>query len=128
MLFGTAVTVGSFVVGLRWGVVGVAALFAVARTITSVTFGWTTCRAIDLPVTTFARGMATVVRVAVPMAAGVYLLRTGLVFAGLPAAARLALLVLAGIAMWAALIAWQARDLAAELVRLLLPRSPFGRR
>jgi O-antigen/teichoic acid export membrane protein len=121
MLFGTAVTVAAFVVGLRWGVVGVAALFAVARTITSVTFGWTTCRAIGLPFTTFARGATPVVRVAAPTAAGVYLLRIGLVSAGLPPAPRLVLLVLAGIAIWGGLIAWQARDLAAELARLLLP-------
>lgn len=121
MVFSTTITVGAFVAGLQWGVVGVAGLFAISRVVGSTVFAWTTCRTIGLPLLRYMRGFSPIVRVSVPMAGAVYLLRIGLVAAGVGTAPRLVLLVAAGIAIYGALVLWQARDLAAELVRMLAP-------
>src|SRR5207237_9278517 len=48
MLFSTTVTFSGFVVGLHWGVAGVAGSFAVARTIVLFANTWQMCRLIKL--------------------------------------------------------------------------------
>lgn len=121
MVFATALTVGAFVAGLQWGVVGVAGLFAASRVIVTVVFAWTTCRAIGLPLVRYFLGFSPIVRISVPMAVAVYLLRIGLLAAGVGTAPRFVLLVAAGVGIYGALVFWQARDLAAELARMLLP-------
>lgn len=122
MIFSTLVTVGAFVAGLHWGVVGVAGLFAVARALVAGSFGWLTSRRIGQPVSDFVRGVARVAGLVLPMAVVVYLLRLALVSAGVPAAARLALLVVIGAGFYVWLVRWRAPDLLREVTGLLLPR------
>lgn len=121
MFFSTAITVGAFVAGLQWGVVGVAGLFAASRLVGSLVFAHTTCRRIGLPLRRYLFSFSPIVRVALPMGVAVYLLRLGLVEAGVAQALRLVLLVLAGVGIYCILVGLQARDLAVELFRLLLP-------
>ena len=47
-LFSTPVTVGAFVIGLHWGVVGVAASFAISRFIVTPVSTYITCRTLDV--------------------------------------------------------------------------------
>lgn len=121
MTFSTAVTVSAFVVGLHWGVVGVAGFYALARVIVGVVYAWTTCRRIGLPQLDYARGIARIARLAFPMAVLSYLVRIGLVSAGVPAGWRLLLVTAFGAVVYFLLVRWRAPDLLAEIRRMLLP-------
>lgn len=124
----TLLTVGAFVVGLQWGVVGVAGLYAVARAIVGVAYAWTTSRRVGLALREWGRGVARIAELALPMALAVFLVREGLVVLGVPAAARLVLASAAGAALYFVLVRWRAPDLLNEIRRMLVPRrrTPEG--
>jgi len=127
MTFSTAITLAAFVGGLTWGVVGVAGLFAVARTITLVVYTWTTCRTIELPISRFARLVVWVLSSALPMTAFLIGGRALLVHEHVPAAVRLAVLIVAGAVVYVGTIAW--RDPAMiEEIRALIGRRRRARR
>jgi O-antigen/teichoic acid export membrane protein len=125
MTFSAVITVVAFVLGLHWGIVGVAALFAVSRTIAMVVFTWLTCRTIAMPVREFVRSTGWVAALSLPMGVAVYLARVGLIDAGVPAAARLAVLVLLGAGVYGGLVVWRAPELLAE-VRGLFRRNNYA--
>jgi O-antigen/teichoic acid export membrane protein len=114
MTFSAVITVLAFVLGLQWGIVGVAAFFAMSRTISMVVFTWTTCRTIAMPVMEFVRSTGWVAALSLPMGVAVYLARVALVDAGVPAAARVAVLVLLGAGVYGGLVVWRAPELLAE--------------
>jgi O-antigen/teichoic acid export membrane protein len=131
MSFSTAITLAAFVGGLTWGVVGVAGLFAVARTITLVVYTWTTCRTIELPISRFARLVAWVLSSALPMTACLLGGRALLVHEHVPAATRLAVLIVVGAAVYVATIALRDPTMikdARALVRNRLPGASRPRR
>jgi hypothetical protein len=115
----------AFAVGLQWGIIGVAALFAVSRTIAMVVFTWLTCRTIAMPVREFVRSTGWVAALSLPMGVAVYLARVALVAAGVPAAARLAVLVLLGAGVYGGLLVWRAPELLSE-VRGLFRRNNYA--
>jgi hypothetical protein len=127
MAVSTVITVGAFVAGLRWGVVGVAGLYAAARAIVAVAYAWTTCRRVGLPLLAYGRGVVHGARLALPMALGVYLLRRELVALHVPASPRLVLVACAGFASYLLLVRWRAPDLLEEIARTLVPRSTAAR-
>lgn len=127
MTFSTALTLAAFVGGLTWGVVGVAGLFAAARTITFVVYTWTTCRTIGLPVSRFARLVARVLSLAAPMTAVLVGGRALLVYEHVPAGARLALLIVAGAVVYVATIAWRDPALIEEIRAQVSRRLRGGR-
>lgn len=127
MFFSTLLTVGAFAAGLRWGVVGVAGLYAVARTIVGVAYAWTTSRRVGLPLVEYGRGVARVARLALPMAVVTYALRRELVVLGVPAAARLVLVTAVGAASYLLLVRWRAPDLLEQITRMLWPRAGASR-
>ena len=96
MIFSGIVTVGAFGAGVHWGIVGVAAGFAIARTLVLPVFTVSACRAAKTTVFAFVRAVHRVVELSVGMAAVVYGLRLVLVSSGVGAGPRLVLLVLAG--------------------------------
>jgi O-antigen/teichoic acid export membrane protein len=119
-LFSTPVTLAAFAIGLHWGVVGVAASFAVSRFVVTPVSTFITCRTLGCsPV--YVRGEALVVCLAVVMAAAVEVARLGLMHAGVPAGARLAVVVLFGIAIYGGLLLLFAPRVIREL-RMLAPR------
>jgi O-antigen/teichoic acid export membrane protein len=122
MLFSTLVTVGAFVAGLHWGVVGVAGLYAAARLIVGVAYNWTTCRRVGLPFLDCGRGVARVMSLALVMALAAYGSRQGLIAAGAPAAVRLVVVVVLGAAVYVLLVRWWAADILEQIVRMLRPR------
>lgn len=122
MTLSTLLTVGAFVAGLRWGVVGVAGLYAAARVVVGVLYAWTTSRRVGLPLLEWGSGVARIARLALPMAIVAYLLRHGLVLLQVPAAWRLALVAFAGAASYLLLVRWRAPDLLAEIRRMLVRR------
>ncbi len=123
MVFSTVLLVGGFAVGLHWGVVGVAAVTAFTRTAVVVCYAAVTSRALRMPVSSFVSHAASVFSLAVPMAIGVFVVRIGLVHAGVGPGARLAVLVPLGACLYGAGIAWRGRDLASDASAILLRRG-----
>jgi len=122
MFLSTLITVGAFVAGLQWGVVGVAGLYAAARAIVSVLYAWTTCHRVGMPLRAWGRGVARIARLVLPMAFVVFVGRYGLVALHVPAAARLVLVTALGAGFYVWLVHWRAPDLLAEITRLIMPR------
>ena len=87
-IFWFAAGVVSFVIGLQWGIVGVAAAYAVACTFVEPVNTWLTTRALETSVWRILRGLAPVVEASAAMGAialgTMLLLRAG----GVPPAAR----------------------------------------
>jgi O-antigen/teichoic acid export membrane protein len=123
MAFSTVLTVGAFVAGLQWGVVGVAGLYAAARALVGVAYAWTTSRRVGLPLIDYGRGVTRIARLALPMALLAYALRLALVALHVPAAPRLVLVGVVGAVAYLLLVRWRAPDLLEQITRMLLPRA-----
>jgi O-antigen/teichoic acid export membrane protein len=121
MFFSTGVTFSAFVLGLQWGVSGVAASFAVARTIVLIPNTWLVCRTTGLTVARTVRSYIEISWMAGLMGLTVYFARLGLVHAGVPASLRLVLLVILGAGLYFALVARCSPDLVVDV------RSTFRR-
>jgi O-antigen/teichoic acid export membrane protein len=119
-MFSAPVTVLGFVIGLHWGVVGVAASFAITRFALAPIQTYVTCRTLGVS-PRFVRGEGVVIGLGVAMAAAVAVARFGLVQAGVPAAARLAIVVPFGIVVYAGLLLLFAPRVVSEL-RMLAHR------
>ncbi len=115
MAVSSVMNVTAFAIGLRWGIVGVAASFVVSRALllpflTSRTSREVGLRPRDLVVSLWAPTLASL-----SMFGAVAGCRFLLMNAGFPAAARLSVLVVLGIAVYVGFCALRARDLVQEL-------------
>ncbi len=110
----------AFAVGLRWGIVGVAALFAVARALGLALNTVVTCRVLGCPVARAVRRQGGVAVLAVAMAAAVEAARRELVSVAVPPAFRLLGLVAVGGVVYVVLVRSFAPDLARE-ARFVFP-------
>jgi len=117
------VVIPAVAVGLRWGVVGVATGYLVATVAARLSLAWVTTRALQIPVMSFLRSIVTVSQAAVMMALILFVVRLGLMEAGVPAFARLVTLVLLGIVIYVPLCFWRSPDVLSEL-RALSSRRP----
>jgi len=121
-LVGMPLTRAAFGFGLRWGVVGVAGLFAGARAVILCLSTAVTCRVLRFPVLRFVRESAAVAALSAVMVAVVFGARVGLVHVGVGTAMRLALLVALGCVVYVALVRWRTPDLIDEVRSLLRSR------
>ena len=94
--FATAVMVCAFVVGLKWGVVGVAGSFAVARTIMLIVNSVQMSRLMDFDLWRMTRSYLAIIGRAAAMGAVVYAARSALIDLGLPTGIRLVVLIVGG--------------------------------
>jgi O-antigen/teichoic acid export membrane protein len=113
------VTLASFVAGLPWGIVGVAAAYAIVSTFLEPYYTWLTARSLGVSVLDFGRAIFGVVQAAVVMAGAVALARYALVDAGVAAPARLGLLIVLGAAVYIPLCLWRAPEVLEEIKDLL---------
>jgi O-antigen/teichoic acid export membrane protein len=113
-----AANVAAFVLGLRWGIVGVAACYAVSSTLVEPIYTWVTARALGISPWSFPRAFSGVVQAALAMLACVLLARYALIEAGIGAGGRLPLLVLLGAAVYLPCCAWREPEMLAEVRRL----------
>jgi O-antigen/teichoic acid export membrane protein len=123
MVFSTGVTFSAFVLGLHWGVTGVAGSFAVARAIVLFPNTWLTCRVTELSVVRVLRSYLEIGWMAGVMGAVVYASRVGLVDAGVPAGLRLLLLTILGASVYFGLVAKRSPDLIVEVRTALRSRG-----
>jgi O-antigen/teichoic acid export membrane protein len=123
MIFSATLTVSAFAIGLHWGVVGVAAGFAAARTTVLPVFTTIVSRAAQTPVLAFVGAVRPVLEVSAAMGALTLALRLGLEDAGVSAGLRLAAAVVFGAAVYVALLAWREPGLVREVWTLIRRRG-----
>jgi O-antigen/teichoic acid export membrane protein len=123
--FAVVVTVShliAFGIGLQWGVIGVAAAYAISTTLVEPAQTVLAARALHVSPMIFVRAIFGVFQAAAGMALGVLAIRMALVDAGVPAEARLAICIATGVVVYAALCFWRVPELAAEARDLLSRR------
>jgi O-antigen/teichoic acid export membrane protein len=118
ILISTA-NLAAFAIGLHWGIVGVAAAYAVTNTLLQPVNTYLTGRPIGVSVGTFARNVLPVACAGVGMAVIAVGLRHGLMSADVPAVLRLVLVTVVAGAVYLGLLWWVARDIPAEFRRLI---------
>ena len=97
------VNLAAFVVGLQWGIVGVAACYAVSSSFLEPMNAALTARALGRPLREWAAGLAGVFQAAVLTAVIVWLVQAALIAQDVGPTARLAILVVVGIAAYVVL-------------------------
>lgn len=114
----------AFVIGLHWGIVGVAAAYAVTNTMLQPVNTALTGRPIGVSLATFSRNVLPVFAAGLGMAFVAAAARAGLIAAGVPAGARLVLVTVLGGVFYVGLLRYLAPDLPAEVRRILTRRKP----
>jgi O-antigen/teichoic acid export membrane protein len=118
-----AAGLASFVIGLRWGIVGVAGAYAVACTFVEPVNAWLTSRALGISIWRILRGLAPVAQASAAMGlvalCAMLLLREGHV----PPAARLGIVIAVGAVAYVPLFLWRCRIVVGDLRRVLERRS-----
>jgi PST family polysaccharide transporter len=120
--------VGAFALGLRWGMNGVAAMYASVFLLLLYPNLLIPFRLIDLPVASLIQAIWPPLKYGLVMAAVVILVRIGGVWLGAPAALILAISVLTGALIYAVLMLWSRPPVVYDLVGLLpVQRVPILR-
>jgi O-antigen/teichoic acid export membrane protein len=113
------VTVASFVIGLEWGVVGVAAAYAISSTVVAPVYLVFTTRAAQSTVREFVTNLGGVALAAGGAAAAAWALRLSLLGAVSSPALRLAVIVPLAAALYLLLCRLAAPELVREVQRLV---------
>lgn len=114
-LFMTAVIVASFALGLNWGIIGVAACYAAAKWLLILPDIWVTSRSVSLGLIQSLRASGDVILLAAGAALLALALRALLVSGGVPAGARLVIVLAFGALAYLGLLAVAAPDLVREV-------------
>jgi O-antigen/teichoic acid export membrane protein len=109
-----AASIAAFAIGLRWGIVGVAACYAIANALLQPLYAWLTARTVGVSLGRYTASLAGVFQAALVMAACALTTRLLLVHEGAPAAATLAAVVLVGATTYVACCFWRAPQLIGE--------------
>lgn len=125
MFFCTAHVI-AFTIGLQWGIVGVAASYAISSTLVEPVLTVLCARAIGVSPWVFPRALWGVVQAAAGMCAVLLGLRIALIDADVPPALRLLLLIVAGAAALVPLLAWRAPEVYRDVRSLLGSRGRGG--
>ena len=107
----------AFVVGISWGIVGVATAYAISSTIVEPYYTWLTCRSVDISLWTFARSLGGVAQATAVMAGTLVLGAAILEDRGYSALVRLVILIGVGMVVYLASLAWRAPDVRADIER-----------
>jgi O-antigen/teichoic acid export membrane protein len=120
LLFSTAHVV-AFVVGLQWGVIGVAVAYAISSTVVEPVYTVLTARSIGVSPWRPVLALRGLFEAGLVMAGSVFAVRMGLLDLGVPAFPRLIVCVLVGALVFLPLSAWRCREVWADLRELLGP-------
>ena len=110
---------GAFILGLQWGITGVAACFAVVSTVMQPLYMALTARSVGASARDCVRALSGVVQASALMAAAVLVVHQLLVAADVAPPLRLVVCVLVGGAVYVPASAWRSRAVIEELMRLL---------
>lgn len=117
----------AFVIGLQWGIVGVAAGYAVTTTLVEPVYCRLTAGALDIGAMRFWRALSGVAQAAAVMLAVLLVLRFAVLPGDLSDLATLVILVAAGVATYLPVLAWRAPEVVAD-AREVLGRARSGLR
>lgn len=120
---GTLATLVAFVAGLHWGIVGIAAGYAISSTFVESAYTWLTARAMGISPLVLVRALAGVAQATLAMVAVLLPARALLVRAETAVAPRLIVLVVLGALVYLALVSWRAPALRDEVRDLLRRRA-----
>ena len=115
----SVVTIASFVVGLPWGIEGVATAYLAASVVLEPAYLVLTARAVGIDPLDWVRSIAGVLEAGIVMLVVVFGVRVALLGTEVPVAARLALLIVLGAVVYVPLVAWRSPEVVAELRALL---------
>ncbi len=115
-------SIGAVILGLRWGVVGVAAFYAATAVVIEPLSAYVTTRALGIPLWRFVRSLDGVAQATTVMAAVVLGARAAMVTVGVPVAGRLVLLVLLGGIVYLVCCLWRAPEVTVEIRRVIARR------
>jgi O-antigen/teichoic acid export membrane protein len=122
-----AVNLLAFGIGLRWGIVGVAACYAMSSTLLLPIYTHLTARILGLSAWTFLRDLVGVMQAAAAMAVLMLAARALLLEIGAPIGLRLAVVVAAGTAVFLAGLAWRSPEVLAEIRSIVRRPAPTER-
>ena len=122
-VFWFAGSVAAFALGVQWGVLGVASCYLAATVLIEPVRTYITARALEISPWRLVRALTGVAQAAALMGIVVLGARTALVEIGLPAGARLPLLVLLGAGVYVVACLWRAPEVKAELGSALSRRG-----
>jgi O-antigen/teichoic acid export membrane protein len=117
----TGAHIVAFVIGLQWGVVGVAVAYAISSTLVEPIYTVLTARELGISPLRILECLSGVIVAAAVMAATVFGARLGLIDAGLGPAGRLGICILVGATVYTAMCLWRVPEIRSEL-RGLRPR------
>ena len=117
-LLNTLLAIGAFVVGLQWGVVGVAACYAGVTIPCNAAEVLIVNRIVGIKGGSFVRALSGVIQAVLLMAAACWLTAEGLARSGVPASLQLAIVVLTGVLTYALATWWRNRGLVDEITSL----------
>lgn len=112
----------AFVIGLHWGIVGVAAAYAVVAAVLEPTNAWLTARALGTSLLTVVRGVGGVAQAALAMAVAIAIARHAALALSMPAPLRLVGLVVVGVAVYLPLCAWRSPEAREDVLGLVRRR------
>jgi len=115
-------TIAAFALGVQWGIVGVAACFAVVTALVEPVRTLLACRALGIGAFRFVRALREVVEAAAIMGVAVAITRVALLEAGVQSALRLGVCVMIGGLVYVAACRWRAPTVTDELRRLVARR------
>ena len=111
----------AFIIGLQWGIIGVAVAYAISSTLVEPILTVLTARAIGVSPLVFVRSLTGVAQATAGMAAVVLVARMAMIDAGVPQGARLLLAIVVGAVVFVPLCAWRVPEVRHE-VRTVLSR------
>jgi O-antigen/teichoic acid export membrane protein len=114
--------VTAFAVGLQWGVVGVAASFAISTCLVETHLTVLAARALGVSPMVFIRAVAGAFQAAAGMCAAVFLVRVGLIDAGVAAPLRLLACIAVGAVVYAVLLMWREPELLRDVRGIIARR------
>lgn len=113
----------AFAIGLQWGIVGVAACYAVSTTLVEPLYFWLTARAVGVSPWVVVRALSGVAQASTAMFITVFAGRELLLYAGTTPIERLALLVPLGAVLFGAACVWRAPEVVDEVREMRRRRS-----
>lgn len=122
------VHIAAFAIGSHWGVIGVAAAYAISSTLVEPWLTVLAARVLGVSPMIFVRAVSGVFQASAVMVAVLLVARIAMLGADLPAGARLLALIVLGLLVYVPMCAWRApevaRDARALLERVRRPRAP----
>jgi O-antigen/teichoic acid export membrane protein len=109
----------AFVIGLQWGVTGVAVAYAISSTLVEPILTWVTARSLSISAWRVVGSLGGVATASIVMAAVCYELRAVLIGAGVGELGRLVLVAAAGLLVYAPVVLWRQPELRGEVAGAL---------